>query len=179
MTLFLISAIPMCAFYKDAAKMVRARTVPDMAPERGPVHTCRQSRFPHAPELPCLAIAAGPTMSGKSSLLQRLATEVWIGADGKSCFDRIYVFSPSVGASFEDGIDDTWTPVKRLVETQLIDRQNPTHNAERFFFDDLNAEAMKELERIIDTQFSIIELSRKHGRRQEPQIFDISGRRLG
>ena len=92
-----------------------------MAPEKGPTHTCKQSRFPHAPPLPCLAVCQGPTMSGKSSLLQRLATEVWVGSDGKSCFDRIYIFSPSVGSSFEDGIDETWTPVKRLVETQLID----------------------------------------------------------
>ena len=63
-------------------------------------------------------------MSGKSSALQRLFTEVWVGTNGKSCFDRIYIFSPGVGSSFEDGIDETWTPVKRLIETQLIDRSS-------------------------------------------------------
>ena len=56
-------------------------------------------------------------MSGKSSALQRLATEVWIHKDGKSCFDRIFVFSASVGKTFEDGIDDTWAPVKHLIES--------------------------------------------------------------
>ena len=28
-----------------------------------------------------------------------------VGSDGKSCFDRIYIFSPSVGSTFEDGIE--------------------------------------------------------------------------
>ena len=104
-------------------------------------------------------------MSGKSSALQRLFTEVWVGNDGKSCFDRIYIFSPHVGSTFEDGIDETWTPVKRLIETQLIDRTNPNHNAETFFFDELNAQAMEELAKIIDLQHAMIELSRKHGRK--------------
>ena len=31
-------------------------------------------------------------MSGKSSALQRLFTEVWVGNNGKSVFDRIYIF---------------------------------------------------------------------------------------
>ena len=109
-------------------------------------------------------------MSGKSSALQRLATEVWVHKDGKSCFDRIYVFSASVGKTFEDGIDDTWAPVKKLIETQLIDRTNPNHNAEKFFFDELDGEAMQALNDIVDMQFSMIELSRKHGRKKEPQI---------
>ena len=74
-------------------------------------------------------------MSGKSSALQRLFTEVWVRNNGKSVFDRIYIFSPSVGSSFEDGIDETWTPVKRLVETQLIDRSNPMHSREQYYFD--------------------------------------------
>ena len=81
--------------------------VPDMAPERGPAHSVKQSRFPHAPQLPALLVVQGPSMSGKSSALQRLFTEVWVGNNGKSVFDRIYIFSPSVGSSFEDGIDAT------------------------------------------------------------------------
>ena len=108
-------------------------SIPDMSPEKGPVHSVKQSRFPHAPKLPALLIVQGPSMSGKSSALQRLFTEVWVGPNGKSVFDRIYIFSPSVGSSFEDGIDETWTPVKRLIETQLIDRSNPMHSREQYF----------------------------------------------
>ena len=45
------------------------------------------------------------------------------------------------------------------------------HMNEQFFFDDLNADAMAQLGEIIDTQFKMIELSRKkHGRKNEPQI---------
>ena len=123
--------------------------VPDMAPERGPVHSVKQSRFPHAPQLPALLVVQGPSMSGKSAL-QRLFTEVWVGNNGKSVFGRIYIFRPSVGSSFDDGIDETWTPVKRLVETQLIDRANPMHSQERFFFDELDKETMERLADIID-----------------------------
>ena len=110
-----------------------SKRVPDMAPEKGPTHVCKQSRFAHAPHLPALLVVHGPSMSSKSSALQRLFTEVWVGNDGKSCFDRIYIVSPSVGSTFEDGIDETWTPVKRLVETQLIDRSNPMHSREQYF----------------------------------------------
>ena len=56
-----------------------------------------------------------------------------------------------MGSSFEDDIDDTWTPVKRLIETPLTDRTNRRHNQERFFYSDLNADGMAELEKIIDT----------------------------
>ena len=93
-----------------------------------------------------------------------------MGNNGKSVFDRIYIFSPSVGSSFDDGIDETWTPVKHLVETQLVDRSNPMHIREQFFFDELDKETMERLADIIDLQFKMIELSRKHGRKKEPQI---------
>ncbi len=146
-----------------------SKRIPDMAPEKGPTHVCKQSRFPHAPHLPALLVVQGPSMSGKSSALQRLFTEVWTDGNGKSCFDRIYIFSPSVG-DWDTGIDETWTPVKRLIETQLVDRSNPMHMKERFFFDELNADAMQELSNIIDLQYHMIELSRKHGRKKEPQV---------
>ena len=71
------------------------------------MHTCRQSRFPQASNLPALLLVQDPSMSGKSSALQRLATEVWVPKDDKPCFDRICVFSVSVGKTFEDGFDDT------------------------------------------------------------------------
>ena len=45
------------------------RKAPDMSPEQGVVHTCRQSRFPHAPKLPALLLVQGPSMNGNSSAL--------------------------------------------------------------------------------------------------------------
>ena len=44
------------------------------------------------------------------------------------------------------------------------------HMKERFFFDELNTDAMQELGNIIDLRYHMIELSRKHGRRKECQL---------
>ena len=74
----------------------RQKYVPDMGAVKIPQYSCRQSRFPHAPPLPLLGLCVGPSMSGKSNFLVKLVTEVYRHKDGKSCFDRIYVFSPSV-----------------------------------------------------------------------------------
>ena len=52
----------------------------------------------------------------------------------------------------EYGIDETWTRVRRLIETQLIARTSPNHNAETFFLNDLNAQTMEEVGRNIDLQ---------------------------
>ena len=60
--------------------------------------------------------------------------------------------------------------MKRLIREQLVDLSNPNHAAEQFFFDELNADAMKALDEIINVQFHIIALSRKQGRKREPQI---------
>ena len=44
------------------------------------------------------------------------------------------------------------------------------HSREQYFFDELDKETMDKLADIIDLQFKMIELSRKHGRKKEPQI---------
>ena len=141
-------------------------SIPDMSPEKGPAHSVKQSRFPHAPQTPCTPYRTGAVHERK---VIGVAETVHRGL-GKSVFDRIYIFSPSVGSSFEDGTDETWTPVKRLIETQLIDRANPMHSREQYFFNELDKETMEKLANIIDLQFKMIELSRKHGRKKEPQI---------
>ena len=66
-------------------------------------------------------------MSGKSIFLVKLVTEVYRHKDGKSCFDRIYVFSSSVN------VDPIWKPVKDMIENELLDMMNPNHRAETFF----------------------------------------------
>ena len=101
-------------------------SVPDLGPVKIPSFTCRQSRYPHAPQLPCLAIAQASSMGGKSNLLVKLLTEVWRHEDGKSCFSRIYVFSPRVT------VDPTWRPVKEMIENEILDMRNPNH-AQEFF----------------------------------------------
>ena len=127
-------------------------SIPDMGAVKIPAYSCRQSRFPFAPQLPCLGIAQASSMGGKTNLLVKLLTEVWIHEDGKSCFERIYVFSPSVT------IDPVWAPVRDLIENQILDMRNPNHANEQYFFEEPDFEAMQ---RILDQQFAIVELSRR------------------
>ena len=66
--------------------------------------------------------------------------------------------------------------MKLLIKTQLIDRTNPNpnHNVETFFFDDLNAQTMEELGKIIDLQNSMIELSASTGARKSRRLQSAS-----
>ena len=139
----------------------RQKLIPDMGAVKIPQYTCRQSRYPHAPPLPLLGLCVGPSMSGKSNFLVKLVTEVYRHKDGKSCFDRIYVFSPSVH------VDPIWKPVKDMIESEILDMMNPNHAKEQYFFDEPDFKAMEE---IIDAQFAIIELSRQKKRKEENQI---------
>ena len=97
-------------------------------------------------------------MSGKSNFLVKLVTEVYRHKDGKSCFDRIYVFSPSVN------VDPIWKPVKDMIESEILDMMNPNHQKEQFFCDEPDFKAMEDS---IDTQFALIELSRQKKRKED------------
>ena len=141
--------------------MPRAPSVPDMGAVKIPEYRCRQSRFPHAPPLPVLGLCVGPSMSGKTNFLVKLITEVYRHKDDRSCFDRIYVFSPSVNH------DPMWKPVRDMIESEILDPLNPNHRNEQAFFDEPDFAAM---ERIIDEQFAIIQLSRQKKRKDEVSI---------
>ena len=138
--------------------------IPDMGAVKIPNYTCRQSRFPHAPALPCLGLAVGPSMPGKTIFWVKLITEVYRHKDGKSCFQRIFVFSPSVNH------DPMWKPVRDMIENEILDPLNPNHRNEQFFFEEPDFAAM---ERIIDQQFAIIQLSRQKKRKDEPGILIV------
>ena len=66
---------------------------------------CAQSHFQHAPELPCRMILCGPSGCGKSRLLLSLLLDIWVTPAGRSCFERIVLFSPS------HGVGSTWKPL--------------------------------------------------------------------
>ena len=99
----------------------RQKLIPDMGAVKIPQYTCRQSRYPHAPPLSLLGLCVGPSMSGKSNFLVKLVTEVYRHKDGNSCFERIYVFSPSVN------VDPIWKPVKDMIENEILGMMNPNH----------------------------------------------------
>ena len=54
-----------------------------------------------------------------------------------------------------------------MIEEEILDMRNRNHAQEQFFFEEPDMEA---LQKILDQQFAIIELSRRKKRREEPQI---------
>jgi hypothetical protein len=94
-----------------------------------------------APELPTRALLVGPSGSGKSVLLQSLVLDVFRTPSGDSCFERIFVWSPSVDVDV-----GTWGPVREFMKTKL--RQDP----EASMFAEWNARSMGALREIIAVQ---------------------------
>ena len=77
-----------------------------------PIHVkqyeVKQSKYKQCGTLPIRSVILGPSGSGKTVLLQNLILNVY-----KGCFERIYVFSPSII------VDATWEPVKEYIEEDL------------------------------------------------------------
>ena len=80
----------------------------------------------------------GPSGSGKTQLIQSMIIDMCRTKAGKSCFSRIYIFSPSVH------VDTAWMPVKKFCEEVL--RQD--EKEEKYCFDTFDA---GELDKIITT----------------------------
>ena len=66
-------------------------------------YTCKQSKPTHLPNVPLRIILLAPSGSGKTVLLTNLILNQYRG-----CFERIYVFSPSID------LDNTWLPVTTI-----------------------------------------------------------------
>ena len=86
-------------------------------------------------------LCVGPSGSGKTVFLTALVTDLY-----KGCFERVYVFSPSVH------VDGAWLPVKKFVKEVLEVPED-----EQWAFDTYNHAALEE---IIDTQKRVTELAK-------------------
>ena len=73
-----------------------------------PSYDFRQSRHEHLPKVPLRGCVLGPSGSGKGVFLVHLVLGLYRG-----CFERVYVFSPSVD------IDHGWDAVKQYSEKEL------------------------------------------------------------
>jgi hypothetical protein len=91
------------------------------------------------PKLPLRGVILAPSGSGKTVLLSNLILKMYRG-----CFERIYVFSPSVN------VDQTWEAVKKYQEDVMKVKES---DADKLYFDHYNPE---ELEHIIETQHKVI-----------------------
>ena len=74
---------------------------------------CRQSRHGHLPKLPARGVYLAPSQQFKTTAMVDLILRHYRG-----CFERIFVFSPSVD------IDSAWEPVKEYVKVHLGVREN-------------------------------------------------------
>ena len=93
---------------------------PKIEPIKLKDYTSKQSKYKQCAKLPMRSIVLGPSGSGKTILLQNFILDIYSG-----CFDKIYIFSPSVN------LDHTWQPVKEYIKDKLKikddDKEDPIY----------------------------------------------------
>ena len=76
--------------------------------------TCKQSKHDIVPKLPLRGVILSPSGGGKTVLLSNLILNVY-----RDCYERIYIFSPSVH------VDQTWQAVKDDQEKLMKVKETP------------------------------------------------------
>ena len=102
-------------------------------------YTCKQSKHDVVPKLPLRSVILSPSGGGKTVLLTNLILNVY-----RDCFERIYVFSPSIH------VDSTWIAVKDYQENIMKVKET---QKDKLYFDTYNPE---DLQNIINTQHQLI-----------------------
>ena len=113
--------------------------VPKIEPIKVKEYEVKQSKYNQCGKLPIRSILLGPSGAGKGILLQNMILDIY-----KGCFERVYVFSPSIN------VDMTWIPVKEYLNKTI----NLSENEPPLFYDTNDQE---NLEKIIDTQKKVTE----------------------
>jgi GTPase SAR1 family protein len=129
---------------------------PSVKPAKSKDYTSKQSEYEMCAKCPFRSIILGPSGSGKTILLQTMILDIYRG-----CFDRVYIFSPSVH------LDHTWYPVKEYVKTHMKVEDS---KEEPIYFDHYDQAA---LTNIIDTQTQITEHMKKKGKSKMFQILIV------
>jgi len=97
-------------------------------------YTCKQSKYQQVPKIPLRGLLLAPSGSGKTVLLTNMILNIYRG-----CFERIYVFSPSIN------VDQTWAEGKTYQKQEML----ADETKEQLYFDHYNSD---DLQNIIDTQ---------------------------
>ena len=117
--------------------------------------TSKQSKYDVVGRLPIRDILLAPSGGGKGVLMSNMILDIYRG-----CFDRIFIFSPSID------VDKTWGPVKEYIEkSQKVDTKK-----EKLFYDHYDAEA---LETIVSNQHKLAEHMKTKGYTKIFQILII------
>ena len=130
-------------------------SAPIIEPFKCKEYDCKQSKYEQCGKLPTRSLILAPSGGGKTILIQNLILNVY-----KGCFERIYVFSPSID------IDSAWQPVKDYIAKEL----KINNEKEKIYFDSYEPD---ELNNIIETQHKIIELLKKNKQKKLYQILII------
>ena len=126
--------------------------MPDVKPIDEIKYDFKQSKHEVVPKLPMRAMIVGPSGSGKSTLLVSMILDIYRGA-----FERFFIWSPSVN------LDSIWLPVKKYISEGLkVDT-----DIDPCWWDEFNVE---DLEKVIETQNTIIEYQKKQGMKK---LFNI------
>ena len=126
----------------------------DIKPIHLTEYSCKQSKHGHVPKVPLRMVLLAPSGSGKTVLLSNLILNQYRG-----CFERIYVFSPSVD------LDSTWEPVKKY-QTDVLHAD--ANKNEKLYFDSYDPD---DLEHVTTAQNKITKQLKQQGRKK---LFSIS-----
>ena len=102
--------------------------IPKLEPVKLKTFESKQSKYEQVGRLPCRSLILGPSGSGQGILLQNLILDVY-----KGCFERIYIWSPSID------IDQTWRPVKQYIEKEM----KVNTEKEKCFFNEYHPEDLE------------------------------------
>jgi len=125
---------------------------PKVQPIKLKEYSSKQSQYDQCAKLPMRSIVLGPSGSGKTILLQNMILDIYEG-----CFDKIYIFSPSVN------LDHTWNPVKEYIKDKM--KMKDDDKEDPIYFDEYDSEALM---KIMETQMKITDYMKKQ---KKPKCF--------
>ena len=111
----------------------------NIKPYKHKEYSSKQSKYGYMAPLPARILLNAPSGTGKTVALTNLIMDIY-----KDCFEKIYIFSPTVF------IDDTWTIVKKYIENEMDIKHS---DEDPIYFDNFEE---RDLKNIIDTQEGII-----------------------
>ena len=121
-------------------------------------YTVGQSSYEVVGKLPIRSIILGHLGSSKTVLLQNMILDIY-----KGCFERFYIFSPSID------VDSPWLPVQTYFEKEMKVKQA---DEKPINFDHYDPDSLHE---ILDTQHNITQFMKNRGAMRMFQMLIMIG----